>query len=389
MKKNIAILGSTGSIGVNSLNVIRHLASLTQEGSTQETPIQVNALAAKSNIALLEEQAKEFNPKLIAVFDEDKALLLQKRLPNTTVLSGIEGLKAVASFSGVDLVISAMSGTIGLVPTEVAIKAGKDIGLANKEVLVSGGQWLLSLVKKNDVQLLPIDSEHSAIFQCLNGEKAKTLKHIILTASGGSFLNHSAKQLESVTVDDALNHPNWKMGSKITVDSSTLMNKGLEVIEASLLFNVPTSKIKVVIHPQSIIHSMVEFVDGSIMAQMGDPDMKTPIQYAITYPDRAPGIMKSFDFTKNLTLQFSPPDYDKFRSLKLAYEAMEVGDSLPCYMNAVNDTLVHRFLSKKIRWKDIMEKLETLMLKHPIEKIHSLEDIQSIDQQAREEAALV
>lgn len=374
--KRIAILGSTGSIGKNALQIARHLRD----------KVQVIAIAAHSNIDLLEEQARDFHPDLVAVYDESMALELQKRLPRQKIVAGMEGLKAVAAHPAVDFVVSAISGTIGLVPTITAIQAGKDVGLANKESLVSGGALVMSLVKEKGIRLIPIDSEHSAIFQCLNGEKREAIRRVILTASGGPFRSFSDEQIERITVDDALCHPTWNMGKKVTIDSSTLMNKGLEMIEARWLFDLPVSKIEVVVHPQSIIHSMVEFDDLSILAQMGEPNMKTPIQYAMTYPDRYPGLLKPFDFVKNSKLEFYAPNMDKFRCLALAFDAIEEGDSLPCYMNGANEVLVQRFINGEISWRDIGTKLERLMTRHSTKKIASLDSILAVDALARQEA---
>lgn len=375
--KELAILGSTGSIGKNCLAIAKHLG---------KDAVRVVAIAARHNIKLLEEQAREFNPKLIAVYDLNQALELQKRIPHIPVLGGMEGLKAVATYSKANLVISAISGAIGLAPTLAAIKAGKNIGFANKEVLVAGGEIVMSLVRKHRVELIPIDSELTAIFQCLKGESAKAVQRLLITASGGPFRNFSSEQLENVSIEHALNHPNYRMGPKVTIDSSTLMNKGLEMIEAHWLFNVPLDKIEVIVHPQQIIHSMVEFVDNSIIAQMGDPDMLVPIQYAITFPDRCVGSLQPFDFAKNHTLQFALPDLDKFRCLKLAYDAIRSGGSLPCYMNAANEVLVHRFLNKQIGWKDIATNLERLMSGHSVMPITSFEDILAVDEMARRDA---
>lgn len=374
--KNIALLGSTGSIGVNALHVVRHL----------KDQFCVTALAAKSNIDLLEKQALEFHPKLIAVFDEDKALELKKRLPHLEVVAGKEGLNAVASHQPAEMVISAMTGTMGLAPTVAAIQSGKNVALANKESLVSGGALVMSLVKKHGVQLIPIDSEHSALFQCLNGENPKTVHRMILTASGGPFRTWSAEQISRVTVEQALNHPTWRMGPKITIDCSTLMNKGLEAIEAHWLFDIPIAQIEVVFHPQSFIHSMIEFTDGSMMAQLGNPNMIVPIQYALTYPYRQPGMLPKFDFTKMHEFQFYPPDFEKFRCLGLAFHAIRQGGSLPCYMNAANEILVKRFLDKEISWQQIGSKLEKMILFHPTTKINSLDDVFAVDSQARSEA---
>lgn len=377
MQKNISVLGSTGSIGCNVLRVAKHLG---------ESKIRIKALAARSNIDVLEQQAKEFHPQLIAVYDHQKALELQKRLPHIPVLAGIEGLEAVATLSDVKMVVTALSGTIGLQPTISAIRAGKDIALSNKEALISGGSLVMSLVRKHQVNLLPIDSEHSAIFQCLEGESKESIHRLIITASGGPFLSYTQEQLNHVQLSHALKHPTWNMGPKITIDSSTLMNKGLEVIEAHWLFNVPIEKIDVVIHPQSIIHSMVEFIDGSLMAQMGETHMITPIQYALTYPNRFKGLLSTFDIFKQSTLQFYSPDTKKFRCLGLAYDAIRRGDSLPCYMNAANEILVNRFLENKIHWMDISTKLENLMTRHSVQKVQTLEDILAIDALARNQA---
>ena len=369
--KRIAILGSTGSIGCNALNVVRHLPA----------QLKVAALAARENIDLLEQQALEFQPSLIAVYLPEKARELQKRLPQFTVLAGMEGLKAVAACQEADMVVSAIAGTLGLQPTIEAILAGKDIGLANKEALVSGGALVMRLVREKGVQLIPIDSEHSAIFQCLKGEKKSAVNRIILTSSGGPFRTWSSDQLEKVTVEQALNHPTWKMGPEVMIDSSTLMNKGLEVIEAHWLFNVSLDKIEVIVHPQSIIHSLVEFNDYSMLAQMGVPNMIVPIQYAMTYPDRFPGMLKPFDFVKHAKLEFSKPDLSKFRCLALAYEALRQGGSLPCYMNAANEVLVQRFLEGELSWNEIGEQLEEFDEPPSSPPVDDLETILAIDGQ--------
>jgi 1-deoxy-D-xylulose-5-phosphate reductoisomerase len=284
-------------------------------------------------------------------------------------------------------VISAIAGTLGLQPTVAAIQAQKQIGLANKEALVSGGDFMMKQAKQRGVSIIPIDSEHSAIFQCLNGEKSQNIRRVILTSSGGPFRSWSEEQLEQVTVEQALQHPTWKMGPKVTIDSSTLMNKGLELIEAKWLFDLTLEQIEVVIHPQSIIHSLVEFVDGSMMAQMSEPSMIIPIQYAMTYPERCCGMLKPFDFLKNGILQFFIPDQRKFRCLALAFEAIRQGGSLPCYMNAANEVLVQRFLKKEISWKEIGIKLEELMSQHEVVPVDSLDTILAIDALAREEAS--
>jgi 1-deoxy-D-xylulose-5-phosphate reductoisomerase len=279
-----------------------------------------------------------------------------------------------------------MVGILGLNPTIAAIRAGKDIGLANKETLVAGGALITALVAKHGVKLIPIDSEHTAIFQCLDNEKHKSIERIILTASGGPFRLFNDEQLDSVTVEQALNHPSWKMGPKVTIDSSTLLNKGLEAIEAHWLYNLPAEKIDMIIHPQSIIHSMVEFVDRSIIAQMSENSMTIPIQFAMSYPERHAMQLPRYDFTKHPQLQFFPVDAVKFPCVRLAYEAIRQGGSLPCYMNSANEVLVDRFLAKEIRWKDIARTLEHLMSRHKIVEVDSFETILAIDAQAREEA---
>jgi len=380
--RQIAVLGSTGSIGKNVLSVARHLHS----------DLQVVALAARENIDLLEQQAREFKPSLIAVFNPTKALELQKRLPQIEVCAGLEGLNAVASINQAQMVVSALSGTIGLQPTITAIMASKNVALANKEALVSGGALIMSLVAKHNVQLIPIDSEHSAIFQCLQGlpEGGHSQIHrIVLTSSGGPFRTWTAEQLKHVSVAQALKHPTWTMGAKVTIDSSTLMNKGLEVIEAHWLFNLQPDKIDVIIHPQSIIHSLVEFTDASVLAQMGEPNMITPIQYALTYPQRKQGMLNYFDFIKNSKLEFYPPNQAQFRCLGLAYEAIKKGGSFPCYLNAANEVLVERFLAGSIEWLDIAGFLEKLMCRHQVQAIDTLENILAIDRQARQEATNV
>ncbi len=377
--KKLAILGSTGSIGVSTLKVARHLGE----------QVKVVSLAARSNIDLLEQQALEFNPEVIAVYEEDKAQELRKRLPRAHIVSGMEGLKEAATVSSATFVVSALVGIAGLIPTVAAIKAGKDIGLANKEALVAAGEVVTGLVKKHGVRLLPIDSEHSAIFQCLLSGTPSEVRRLIITASGGPFRACTPEELGRVTFRDALKHPTWQMGAKITIDSSTLMNKGLEFIEAHWLFGTPLNNIEVVVHPQSIIHSMVEFVDGSIIAQMNKPDMINPIQYAITYPDRLPGIVPPFDFLSCGALEFYAPDTQKFPCLRLAFEAIRSGGSLPCYMNGANEILVSRFLQGQLGWQEIGRKLEVLMSRHHTERSPSLDTLLAVDATARREASLI
>lgn len=374
--KRIAILGSTGSIGTQTLQIARHLGD-----------VSVVALAARTNIDLLEKQAHEFSPSLIAVYDKDQAKILQKRLPEIPVLGGMEGLEAVASIQEADLIISAIAGTLGLIPTVAAIRAAKRVGLANKETLVSGGALVMALVKKHGATLIPIDSEHQALFQCLRDEPISNVRRMILTASGGPFRTFTQEQLQNVTIDQALAHPNWRMGPKVTVDCSTLMNKGLEVIEAHWLFDAPMEKIEAVIHPQSLVHCLIEFIDNSILTQLNEPSMLVPIQHAITYPERQKGMLTPFDFTKHGKMEFLPPDLQKFPCLRLAYDAVKAGGSLACYMNAANEVLVQRFLDRQIRWFDLAPKLEQLMLCHSVVPIHSLEDVMAIDAQARVEAS--
>jgi 1-deoxy-D-xylulose-5-phosphate reductoisomerase len=373
--KNIALLGSTGSIGTNTLVVAKHLG------------LSVVALSAHSNIDRLEEQARAFSPKCIGVFDEEKALELKKRLPGMHVVGGMEGLIEVATHADAEFVVSSIVGAQGILPTLKAIEAGKTIGLANKEVLIAAGELIMESARKQNVQIIPIDSEHSAIFQCLQGECPSGILKIILTASGGPF--REKENLENVTPNCALKHPNWTMGKKVTIDSSTLMNKGLEVIEAKFLFDVPLEKIEVVIHPQSLIHSFVEFVDGSLLAQMGEHDMKIPIQYALTYPKRRKGIVPCFDFLKYSKLEFCMPDWEKFPCLGLAFEAGRIGGTLPCFMNAANEILVERFLTHQIRWIDIGKKLEKLMTKHQSGPQENLEVLFEVDHSAREMAKAI
>ncbi|QVL57411.1 MAG: 1-deoxy-D-xylulose-5-phosphate reductoisomerase [Simkaniaceae bacterium] len=374
--KKISILGSTGSIGKNTLEVAEHLG------------FEVSALSAHSNIDLLEQQALKWRPKCVAVFDKSKALELQKRLPETVVLAGMEGLIEVATVPEVDLVVSSIVGARGILPTLKAIEAGKTIGLANKEALIAAGELIMSAARKQSVDILPIDSEHSAIFQCLQGESLSGVRRIILTASGGPFRTHSKEEFETITPSSALKHPTWKMGKKVTIDSSTLMNKGLEVIEAKFLFDTAIEKIDVVIHPQSVIHSFVEFIDGSLLSQMGEHDMKIPIQYALTYPERKKGIVPCFDFEKYSKLEFFSPDLEKFPCLRLAYEAAKGGGTLPCFMNAANEVLVDQFLEGKISWIEIGKKLESLMGAHQAFPQESLETLLEVDQEARKMATI-
>lgn len=377
--KKLTILGSTGSIGQNALKIAENLNS----------ELKVVALAANKNIEVLEQQIRKFSPEIVGVFDKQKAQELKKKFPNQNIVAGMEGLEEVAAYSKADVVLCAIAGTLGLQPTIAAIKAKKTIALANKEALVSGGALVTSLAKQMGVPLIPVDSEHSAIFQCLQGERYQDISRLILTASGGPFRTFHEEQLRSVTPEQALKHPNWNMGPKVTIDCSTLMNKGLEVIEAHWLFEIPFDKIEVVIHPQSIIHSMVEFVDGSMKAQLSVPTMLVPIQYALTYPERRAGLIKPFDFIHNNTLQFQVPDLVKFRCLQLAFDSIKIGSSMPCYMNAANEILVNRFLEGKIEWTQIGERLEKLMQRHGVRDVNSIEAILDIDTTARYEAQVI
>lgn len=372
--KNIAILGATGSIGRSSLQVIKGLSD----------QIRVRYLAVRENIHGLRELIAEHNPKGVAVLDDGKAAELRKQIPDSVeVLSGMTGIKELIGREDVDLVISAMVGFAGLEPTVEAIRKGKSVALANKETLVVAGELINALLAEHSVDLLPIDSEHSAILQCLRGEDSATVAKLILTASGGPFLGTSMDDLKRVTVQDALNHPNWKMGKKITIDSATLMNKGLEVIEAHWLFGLPAERIEVVIHPQSIIHSMVEFIDGSVKAQLGLPDMKLPIQYALTYPRRYAmnGSRVSFPDLKSMT--FFEPDRKKFRSLQLAYDALALGGTAPAVMNAANEAAVDLFLQQKISFLKISEITERALGNQTPKGSPDLQDIIEADQAAR------
>lgn len=369
MRKKISILGSTGSIGKNVLKIASQL----------KEQIQVIALAANENIDLLEKQALEHSPEVICVYNSEKAQQLQLRLPHIEVLSEMKGLCQIATYDSVELVVAAMVGAIGLIPTAEAIKAKKNIALANKEVLIAGGSYILPLVKQYGVSLIPIDSEHNAIFQCLKNENPRDINRIILTSSGGPFREWKKEHFPQITPKDALKHPNFNMGAKITIDSSTLMNKGLEVIEAYWLFDVPLDKIEVLIHPQQKVHGLIEFKDGSILAQMSEPDMTIPIQYALTYPKRLKSSLPPYDFTKNKQLNFDQPNPSLFRCLFLAYESLRIGGTMPCFMNAANEILVYRFLNKDITWLEISEKLERLMSEYTSQKATSLEAILEAD----------
>jgi 1-deoxy-D-xylulose-5-phosphate reductoisomerase len=372
--KNIAILGSTGSIGRNSLEVI----------GNSPARFKATYLTANTNIDLLEEQIRIFHPRGVVVLDEGCAATLRNRVGHSVeVLSGEDGLVQVATRDDVDIVVSSLVGFAGLRPTVAAIQHRKRIALANKETLVVAGSLITSLVREFGIDLLPVDSEHSAILQCLAGEDRSLVTRLILTASGGPFLNTPAESFPTLTVKDALIHPNWKMGKKITIDSATLMNKGLEVIEAHWLFGLPAEKIHVVIHPQSIIHSMVEFVDGSIKAQLGLPDMKLPIQYALSYPERWPMNGARVDFPALGAMTFFEPDRTKFRCLDLAYNALSLGGTAPAILNAANEMAVSAFLKRRISFEKIPVVIERALSLHKQNPDPDLQDIIDADHQAR------
>lgn len=373
--KKLTILGSTGSIGVSTLEVV----------SAYRDRFQVVALTAGSNLELLKQQIEAFRPSLVSVLNADLAMQLDRMLtgPKPEIHHGVPGLISAATAGESDVVVAAIVGAAGLVPTAAAIKAGKDIALANKETLVTAGRIIMDLVKEKGVGLYPVDSEHSAVFQSLEGQSRKDVKRIILTASGGPFLNLPLDSLPRVSIADALNHPNWSMGQKITIDSATMMNKGLEVIEARWLFDTPAERIAVNIHPQSIIHSMVEYADGCVMAQLGVPDMKAPIAYALTYPERIPTGVKPLDLTALSGLTFMAPDYQRFPALKLAYDALAAGESMPAVMNAANEVAVEAFLKGKIGFTDIATSIARTMDSHEPRSLATVEDVLSFDLWAR------
>lgn len=370
--KKIAILGSTGSIGTQTLDVVRE----------HSDELQVVALAAGSNKERLKEQIKEFHPKLVSLSDEKKAQELKEELAGeqVEVVCGMEGLIEVAGADSADVVVTAVVGMMGILPTMEAIKKGKDIALANKETLVTAGHLIIPMAKEYGVSILPVDSEHSAIFQSLQGEPKAALDKILLTASGGPFRGKSAEFLETVTLEDALNHPNWSMGPKITIDSSTMVNKGLEVMEAKWLFGVDYSQIEVVIQPQSIIHSMVQYVDGAIIAQLGTPDMRVPIEYALFYPERRSLSGDRLDFSKLSQLTFEKPDYKVFRGLSLAIEAGKTGGTMPTVFNAANERAVAKFLKGEIKYTDIVRSIEKCMDAHKVSAHPDLEEILATEQ---------
>ena len=373
--RKITILGSTGSIGTQTLDVVRENKDITVVG-----------ISAGKNIRLLEQQIREFSPRLAVVWDEEDARALQETVRDLSVKVawGMEGLLELASMEEADLMVTAIVGMIGLRPTIAAIQAGKDIALANKETLVTAGHLIMPLAREKGVSILPVDSEHSAIFQALHGEKKAQVRKLLITASGGPFRGRSKKELEQVTPEDALKHPNWDMGQKITIDSATLVNKGLEVMEARWLFDVDLDQIQVVVQPQSVIHSMVEFCDGAVMAQLGTPDMRLPIQYALYYPDRRPLPGDRLDFWKMHELTFERPDTDTFRGLPLAMEAARAGGTMATVFNAANERAVAKFLKEEIRFLDIYEIIGETMARHRICPNPGLDEILETEQMTYE-----
>ena len=375
MGRKIILLGSTGSIGTQTLDVVRNNAEL-----------EIIGLAANRNVSLLEQQIREFHPQYAAMFDPAAAQELKVKVADlpVKVYAGMEGLMELVTVSQADTVLTAVVGMIGIRPTIAAIKSGKDIALANKETLVTAGHLIMPLAAEHKVKILPVDSEHSAIFQSLNGEPQRKLEKILLTASGGPFRGMSRQQLESITVKEALNHPNWSMGPKVTIDSASLVNKGLEVMEARWLFDVRLDQIQVVVQPQSIIHSMVQYCDGAEIAQLGIPDMKLPIQYALFYPDRMPMTEERLDFWKLGSITFEKPDTDTFKGLDLAYQAARVGGSMPTVLNAANEMAVQHFLSGKIRFLEIYDMILDAMEHHQTIDNPDMEQILGSEQETYE-----
>ena len=371
--KKIVVLGSTGSIGTQTLEIVR-----------ENPDLKVVALAAGTNVTLMEAQVREFKPSVAVMWTEEAAKDLKVRIADmdVEVLSGMDGLLSISTHEECEVLVTAIVGMIGIRPTIAAIRAGKTIALANKETLVTAGHIIMPLAKEKNVAILPVDSEHSAIFQSLQGQPKERLSKILLTASGGPFRGRSREELLNIQVEDALKHPNWAMGRKITIDSATLCNKGLEVMEAKWLFDVDLDRIEVVVHPQSIIHSAVEYVDGGIMAQLGAPDMKLPIQYALFYPDRRPMSGKRVNFFELGSMTFEKPDMDTFRGLKLAYEASEAGGSVPTVYNAANEKAVALFLERKIKFLQIPEVIEACMQNHRKIANPTVEDILNTEAEA-------
>lgn len=369
--KNISILGSTGSIGTQTLDIVR-----------ANNDLEVVAIAAGSNVKVLEEQIREFHPKLVCVYNEEAAKQLKMTVADTEVkvVAGMDGLIEAATYHSAEIVVTAFVGMIGIRPTLEAIKAGKDIALANKETLVTAGHLVMKAAKDYGVKILPVDSEHSAIFQSLNGENKKEIDKILLTASGGPFRGWTREQMKNVQVEDALKHPNWAMGQKITIDSATMVNKGLEVIEAKWLFDVDIDEVQAVVQPQSIIHSMVQFKDGAVIAQLGTPDMKLPIQYALYYPERRYLAGDRLDFAKIGQITFEEPDLNNFTGLKMAYEAGRMGGSMPTVFNAANEKAVAKFLNRKIGFLDITDIIGYCMEQHENINHPTVEQILEIEQ---------
>ncbi len=375
MVNKLSILGSTGSIGTQTLDVARKLN------------LEVTALCAHSNVKLLEEQIREFKPEIVAVFDEIKAQELKSNIKDlsTKVYSGMEGLLLCATHDNCDLVVNSVVGMVGLKPTLASIEAKKNIAFANKETLVAGGALVMDAAKRNGVTLFPVDSEHSAIFQCLQAAPVeKSLKKILLTASGGPFFGKTYEELKNVTVAQALNHPNWSMGAKITIDSATMMNKGLEIIEAAWLFDIPVDNIEVVVHRESIIHSMIEFVDNSVLAQLGLPDMRIPIQYAITYPKRFESPVESLDFSKISSMTFAQPDYETFKCLSACKKAMAKGGVIPAVANGANEIANKLFRENKISFLEIGEIVSSAVDTFEAKEARTLQDVLLADKEARE-----
>lgn len=373
--RTISILGSTGSIGTQTLDVVKHLGN-----------IKVAGLTGNQNVKLMEEQYYTYRPSKIAMMDMGRALQLRKKLAAepVTVLWGMEGLMEIASMKEVDMVVTSVVGNVGIAPTFEAIRHGKDIALANKETLVTAGHVIMPLAKEKGVQILPVDSEHSAIFQCLNGENRLQIEKILLTASGGPFLGKKKEQLFDITPEQALKHPNWSMGKKITIDSATMVNKGLEVMEAKWLFGVEVENIQVVVQPKSIIHSMVEWKDGAIIAQLGTPDMKLPIQYALYYPERRFLAGERLDFWKLSEITFEKPDIETFQGLALAYQAMKQGGSMPTVFNATNELAVSEFLKGKLSFLGITEWIREAIQAHKTIKNPTVDEILETEQWTRE-----
>ncbi len=379
--KKISILGSTGSIGQSTLSVVEKFPER----------FTVVALAAGNNVELFEQQVRRFRPSIVSVLSERSAADLKKRCSDLSVriFSGVEGMIQVAAADEADITVSAIVGTAGLVPTMAAIRAGKDIALANKEVLVSAGELVMAECRTRGVRILPVDSEHSAIFQCLLAGASGDIRKLVLTASGGPFRAFTKKNLANVTLAQALKHPNWSMGRKITIDSATLMNKGLEVIEARWLFDINPGKIRVLVHPQSIVHSMVEYHDGAVVAQLGMPDMKGPIAYALSYPERLSDVSPALDLATVGTLTFEEPDLDRFPCLAYAYDALKSGGSMPAVLSAANEVAVKYFLEEKIGYADIACVIRTTMDAHTPSNIRTVEDALKADLWARQEAEKV